>query len=200
MFVYIALDEEANVIKVGISIEPDKRVHKLSLDQDALVFKLHHCKEFDKETAKLLEKKLLGYMRFKYNHIDYKFSGCTETFRIEDKEEYNNVVEFCKKYVDSFAVREDMDQEYLSMRERYRFDTVEKFLEYMSNYYRYYSTDSIDRISEITLRLIHRHGGASDYTKLLRDFSYKYSNEDAASKFARGLIESFPENNNEEHF
>ena len=200
MFVYIALDEEANVIKVGISIEPDKRVYKLTLDQDALIFKLHHCKEFDKETAKLLEKKLLGYMRFKYNHIDYKFSGCTETFRIEDKENYNNVIKFCTEYIDNFASREDMDQEYLSMRERYRFDTVDKFLEYMSKYYKYNNTDSIYRISEITLRVIHRHGGASDYTKLLRDFPYKYSSEEAASKFARGLVDVFPENNKEDHF
>ena len=198
MFVYIALDKLVNVIKVGISTEPHKRVQGLTLCQDVLDFELYYFKEFDKPTATILEKKLLGYLRFHYNNINLKFGGSTETFKIDDTSEYNKVVEFCKDYITNFAKQEDMDQEYFANKEKYRFDTIDKFVKYVQIGCNYCQTRFEDRVTMKTLKLIYESGTASDYTKYIRGESLDYS-ETTARNFFHSVVDSFPDGT-EEHF
>lgn len=199
MFVYIALDKEANTIKVGISVDPQNRVKGLNHVQDSLLLELYYCNEFDKETAMLCEKKLLGYLRFNYNMINLDFAGCTETFMIEDTEEYNKVVDFCKDYLSTFAKLEDMDAEYLAKRAKYRFDTFEKFLVFVQYGCEVNRIPFYNRVQERTLQVIFNSGNASSYTNLGRQYPSAYT-ENGASRYARSVVEYLPDDNFEEHY
>lgn len=199
MFVYVGVDKENFAVKVGITnTNGTKRLKNHNQGQDMFYFELVFEKEFTKETAQECEKKLLGILRKKYDHVDKNITGKTETFvRPDDLDE---VVEYCITYIQDFT--EERAEEYARMRanyNKYTYTDVQKFLTAMKYLCGFWHMPYDDRVQEQTLHDLFHCGLATEFYYEARKDD-KLLTQTGARNYMLTRQEFIPYNGCEEHY